>query len=172
MKEEMYSIVIRPLVTEKGTYQSQTRNAYAFQVAPGANKTQIKLEEDEHGKIVLAVDEAVSNIMRHAYDKFSKGTRTIEILFSADAQKISLVLIDSGKEFDPTAIKDPDIFEHAKLGMRYGLGLFLMRRIMDEVKFVFRAGIENMLTMVKYFPACGEEPPSGGQEEKRDNISS
>lgn len=43
MKDEMYSIVIRPLVTEKGTYQSQTRNAYAFQVAPGANKTQIKL---------------------------------------------------------------------------------------------------------------------------------
>ena len=43
MKDEMYSIVIRPLVTEKGTYQSQTRNAYAFQVAPSANKTQIKL---------------------------------------------------------------------------------------------------------------------------------
>lgn len=43
MKDEMYSIVIRPLVTEKGTFQSQALNAYAFEVAAKANKTQIKL---------------------------------------------------------------------------------------------------------------------------------
>ena len=42
MIADMYGIVIRPLVTEKGTHQSQTRNAYAFQVALGANKAQIK----------------------------------------------------------------------------------------------------------------------------------
>ena len=43
MKDEMYGIVIRPLVTEKGTFQSQALNAYAFEVAPEANKTQIRL---------------------------------------------------------------------------------------------------------------------------------
>ena len=42
MAEDLYSIIIRPLVTEKGTHQSQTRNAYAFEVRPGANKAQIK----------------------------------------------------------------------------------------------------------------------------------
>jgi large subunit ribosomal protein L23 len=42
MQSEMYSIVVRPLVTEKGTFQSQALNAYAFEVAPGANKAQIK----------------------------------------------------------------------------------------------------------------------------------
>lgn len=42
MKNDIYGIVVRPLVTEKGTHQSQTRNAYAFQVAPEANKAQIK----------------------------------------------------------------------------------------------------------------------------------
>ncbi|MDY6913979.1 MAG: 50S ribosomal protein L23 [Planctomycetota bacterium] len=42
MKHEVYNIIIRPLVTEKGTYQSETRNAYAFQVAADANKTQIR----------------------------------------------------------------------------------------------------------------------------------
>ena len=40
--EEIYGIVVRPLVTEKGTFQSEARNAYAFEVAPDANKTQIK----------------------------------------------------------------------------------------------------------------------------------
>ena len=42
MNGSLHSIIIRPLVTEKGTYQSQTRNAYAFQVAVGAKKAQIK----------------------------------------------------------------------------------------------------------------------------------
>ncbi len=38
----MYSVIIRPLVTEKGTRDSELLNAYAFEVNPGANKTQIK----------------------------------------------------------------------------------------------------------------------------------
>ena len=42
MKNEIYDILIRPLVTEKGTHQSQALNAYAFEVAPDANKAQIK----------------------------------------------------------------------------------------------------------------------------------
>lgn len=42
MKNDIYNVLIRPLVTEKGTHQSETRNAYAFEVAPEANKAQIK----------------------------------------------------------------------------------------------------------------------------------
>jgi large subunit ribosomal protein L23 len=42
VKYDMYSVVIRPLITEKGTHQSQRYNAYAFEVAADANKAQIK----------------------------------------------------------------------------------------------------------------------------------
>ena len=42
MENDIYNTIVRPLVTEKGTHQSQTRNAYAFQVNPEANKAQIK----------------------------------------------------------------------------------------------------------------------------------
>ncbi len=42
MNDTIYNIIIRPLVTEKGTYQSETLNSYAFEVAPTANKAQIK----------------------------------------------------------------------------------------------------------------------------------
>ncbi len=41
-KKDIYTVVIRPLVTEKGTHQSSTLNAYAFEVNVGCNKTQIK----------------------------------------------------------------------------------------------------------------------------------
>jgi large subunit ribosomal protein L23 len=40
--KDIYSVVIRPLVTEKGTHQSERRNVYAFEVSPTANKAQIK----------------------------------------------------------------------------------------------------------------------------------
>jgi large subunit ribosomal protein L23 len=43
VKDTIYNVVVRPLVTEKSTHQSQTRNAYAFEVAPEANKAQIRL---------------------------------------------------------------------------------------------------------------------------------
>ncbi|MCK4602059.1 MAG: 50S ribosomal protein L23 [Phycisphaerae bacterium] len=42
MRDEVYGVIIRPLVTEKGTFQSQALNAYAFEVSPKANKTQVK----------------------------------------------------------------------------------------------------------------------------------
>ena len=42
MKNDIYGMIVRPLITEKGTHQSQTRNAYAFEVAPEANKVQIR----------------------------------------------------------------------------------------------------------------------------------
>lgn len=42
MRNEMYNIVVRPLITEKGTFQSQALNAYAFEVAPAANKAQVR----------------------------------------------------------------------------------------------------------------------------------
>ncbi len=42
MSNDNYSVVVRPLVTEKGTFQSQALNAYAFEVASDANKAQIK----------------------------------------------------------------------------------------------------------------------------------
>lgn len=42
MKSEIYNIVVRPLVTEKGTFQAEALNAYPFEVNPRANKAQIK----------------------------------------------------------------------------------------------------------------------------------
>lgn len=42
MKDEIYNIVVRPLVTEKGTFQAEALNAYSFEVNPAANKIQIR----------------------------------------------------------------------------------------------------------------------------------
>jgi serine/threonine-protein kinase RsbW len=142
---------------EELVVSNETNNLACVREFIQLNLARTALDGGEHVKIILAVDEAVSNIMRHAYEDFAKGTRSIEIIFQADEKKIVLTLKDSGREFDPTVVRELNIAEHVKLGKKYGLGLFLMRRIMDEVKFVFRSGIENMLTMVKYIRTPGSK---------------
>ena len=60
MKNDIYSVLVRPLVTEKGTHQSQTRNAYAFEVHPDANKAQIRLAVEKIYNVKV-VDVRTSN---------------------------------------------------------------------------------------------------------------
>jgi serine/threonine-protein kinase RsbW len=100
-------------------------------------------------KIILAVDEAVSNIIEHAYEEGRSGT--IEVQVKSDAQIIEITIRDSGKHFDPDRVEPVrDIGDHVKSGRRHGLGIFIMRQIMDEVQYTYKEGVENELRLVKY----------------------
>ncbi|MHC4886086.1 MAG: ATP-binding protein [Planctomycetota bacterium] len=102
-------------------------------------------------RIILAVDEAVANIMEHAYEgRESESELTITMALDADATHFEVVILDSGNEFDPADIETPNMMEHVAAGRRNGLGIFLMRQIMDEVKYTFVNGFRNELRMVKY----------------------
>ncbi|OHB74879.1 MAG: hypothetical protein A2Z34_05080 [Planctomycetes bacterium RBG_16_59_8] len=108
----------------------------------------------EVNKVVLAVDEAVTNIMEHAYGVNEEGT--IEIEVEVDLRQFRVYVRDSGKSFNPDEIKDVDMREHVKIGSKKGLGIFLMRQIMDEVRYQFKEGISNELLLVKYIPHGAE----------------
>ena len=60
MNASIYRVIIKPLVTEKGTHQSQTRNAYAFEVHTGATKAEIK-QAVEHIYAVKVVEVRTAN---------------------------------------------------------------------------------------------------------------
>jgi serine/threonine-protein kinase RsbW len=107
-------------------------------------------DADVH-RIILAVDEAVANIMEHAFEgRESESELTINMLLDADSTKFEVVIHDSGNEFDPAEIETPNMVEHVAAGRRNGLGIFLMRQIMDEVKYTFVQGFRNELRMIKY----------------------
>lgn len=94
----------------------------------------------------LAVDEICSNAIRHGYG--GQGGR-LEITVHAVPEGIQLVVRDWGKAFDPEAVSAPDLdapLERRSLG---GLGLFLVRQLMDEVDFQFHEERGNSVTMVK-----------------------
>ena len=94
----------------------------------------------------LAVEEAVVNVMEYAYPQGETGEVTIEVSL-ADG-KLDINIIDSGSPFDPTQKSDPDTslpVEERSIG---GLGIFLVRQVMDTVSYRRDDG-KNILTFTK-----------------------
>ena len=97
--------------------------------------------------IQLATDEAASNIIEHAYEDVPNGVMDLACAMEKDVIKI--ILIDYGAPYDPSVIPMPDIkadLSERKIG---GLGIFLMRKLMDEVHYEPRADKSNVLSMIK-----------------------
>lgn len=97
--------------------------------------------------IQLAADEAASNIIEHAYEDVSDGV--LELSCGVSGNVITIVLVDHGESFDPATIPLPDLkadLSERKIG---GLGIFLMRKLMDEVRYESKPNKGNILTMTK-----------------------
>jgi serine/threonine-protein kinase RsbW len=97
--------------------------------------------------VQMAVDEACTNIIEHAYGGEGNGTITCSVGFDPDS--LTIQLEDNGKPFNPKKVRSPNT--HLPLSRRKegGLGLFFIRQYMDEVRFEFSAGAGNRLTMIK-----------------------
>ena len=94
----------------------------------------------------VAVDEACTNIIMHGYEGEDRGT--IDVTCTSEPGELTIVLEDQARPFDSQAVKTPDInraFDELEIG---GLGVHLMRTMMDEVDFQARAS-GNRLVMVK-----------------------
>ncbi len=100
-------------------------------------------------RLQIAVDEAVSNIIEHGYINVPRGKGTIALVVDVSADRFRIEIIDNGISFDPRNLSDIDIQKHAAEGKAGGLGVFLMRKIMDVVDYRFEAGKENRLVLVK-----------------------
>ena len=94
----------------------------------------------------LALEEAVVNVMNYAYPKGTKGDVCIEA--EMENGEVRFVIIDSGTPFDPTAKAEVDTTLSAEDRPIGGLGIFLVRQLMDAVSYEYKDG-KNMLTLRK-----------------------
>ncbi|MBN2117904.1 MAG: ATP-binding protein [Anaerolineales bacterium] len=97
--------------------------------------------------IQLAADEAASNIIEHAYHNLPG--KVLELSCGMQGDVITIVLTDQGESFDPSEVPAPDLkadLSDRKIG---GLGIFLMRKLMDEVDYRPGPNKSNVLTMTK-----------------------
>jgi serine/threonine-protein kinase RsbW len=106
------------------------------------------LSEENQEQVALAVDEACTNVIKHAH-KFN-AKRPIDILIQTDASKLKITISDQGSGFDPSSLIKPDLKKFTKESRHGGLGIYLMQTLMDEVDYTFNPGAKNQVQMVKY----------------------
>ncbi|HMZ07972.1 MAG TPA: ATP-binding protein [Anaerolineales bacterium] len=94
----------------------------------------------------LAADEAASNIIEHAYEGISNAS--IYLTCDINGEEIVITMLDKGTPFDFSAVKEPNLTSDLSERQIGGLGVYLMRKLMDKVNYeTTRAG--NLLTMTK-----------------------
>ena len=105
--------------------------------------------ENDVEKIELACDEACTNVIKHAYDSDNETNR-LDVLVKVDLEKFTLIVTDHGKGFDPKGLKMPDMKEYMAELKVGGLGIYLIKTLMDEVDYNINPGVKNQVKMVKY----------------------
>ncbi len=102
--------------------------------------------------VQLAVEEACSNIIEHAYG--GEGRGDIECTCIVNNNGLTVVLRDYGRPFNPASVPKPDLYASLEDRNAGGLGFYLIHQLMDQVHFEFTPDSGNVLTMVK----CKEAP--------------
>ncbi len=96
----------------------------------------------------LVVDEACTNIIRHGYRDIKNGQITVRAI--ARRMSLTIVIVDRGHSFDPRQVKNPDLEKYVSIGKKGGLGIFMMRKLMDDIRYnVTNRGNELRLTKMR-----------------------
>ena len=104
--------------------------------------------EKEIYSLQLAADEAASNIIEHAYDGVSNAD--LDITCDVNGDTLTITMRDTGIPFDPSNVKQPNLKADLSERQIGGLGVYLMRKLMDEVRYESNSKTGNLLTMIKH----------------------
>jgi len=107
-------------------------------------------DEESMNKISIAVAEACTNIIKHSYE-FAPN-KEIDITIIMNGSKFEVVISHRGKSFDPDAVKSPNMKEYLSHYRKGGLGMHLMRSLMDAVEYKILANMRNEVHLVKFLP--------------------
>lgn len=101
------------------------------------------LPEEDAGSVILAVDEACSNIIKHCCK--DDPTRSIDVTITLDKNSLAVTIVDNGNCFDIGSIKPRNI-QDIKPG---GLGVYIIREVMDGVEYSHTPEGLNQVKLIK-----------------------
>ncbi len=127
--------------------KSRTENLSLIRDFVSSKASDAGLAKDDIENVMLAVDEACTNIIKHAYKSFPDGEIVIKLEYNSD--KLLVTIIDHGSTFDPEGISDPDLQKYYRNGRVGGLGMYLMKTLMDDVKYITVPGKYNQVLLSK-----------------------
>ena len=102
-----------------------------------------KVSKQDSQTIILAVDEACSNKIKHGYK--NDYNQKIDLFIKVETKSVTISIIDNGSKFDINSIKPRDV-DDIKPG---GLGIHIIKKVMDSVEYSKTSQGFNKITMVK-----------------------
>jgi serine phosphatase RsbU (regulator of sigma subunit)/anti-sigma regulatory factor (Ser/Thr protein kinase) len=149
---------------DSATFPADSKNLVQISEFVRAYAQKLTLTLKQIYEIDLAVDEASSNIIDHAYKNLPQGK--ISIFLSHTESEMKIILQDDGVGFDLDSVPKPDLDGPLEDRRERGLGIFLIHQLMDQVIYEPNTGNGNQLTLIKKFPLTQQENVN-----KRDNSS-
>ena len=98
-------------------------------------------------QIAVAVEELYVNIAHYAYTP-GIGPATVRVEIMDNPRGVRITFIDRGVPYDPLAKKDPDVTLSAEQRQIGGLGIYMVKKSMDDIRYEYRDG-QNILTITK-----------------------
>jgi serine/threonine-protein kinase RsbW len=126
---------------------SSTENLALIREFVSSTAQQAGFDSSEIGKLVLAVDEACANVVEHAYGPDT--SKEVVVRVTLDNETLSIDIEDTGRGFDPESIQPEELERLISKRKTGGLGMQLMKTLMDEVRYEIEPGKKNALHMVK-----------------------
>jgi serine/threonine-protein kinase RsbW len=127
--------------------KSKTENLSEIRDFVSGSALDAGIPETTVENIILAVDEACTNIIKHAYKLSPEGEIIIKIDY--DEEKFTVMIIDYGKSFDPEKVPLPDLQKYYREHRVGGLGMYLMKSLMDDVTYTSIPGKYNQVLLSK-----------------------
>mgnify|MGYP003416744490 FL=1 len=133
--------------TKKLIVKSKTENLSVIRDFISSSAQEAGMKSDAVENIILAVDEACTNIIKHAYKSIPDGELIIKTKSTLSRFVVSIT--DYGKSFEPEMIPEPDLQKYYRQRRVGGLGMYLMKTLMDDVKYVSIPGKYNKVLLSK-----------------------
>ncbi|MBR3128954.1 MAG: ATP-binding protein [Clostridia bacterium] len=131
------------------TVEADEKNLNEVQTLLEERLSEADCRPKTRNQIALVAEEVFVNIASYAYPS-GTGTACVRVNTDAEPGAVSFTFIDRGVPFDPLRRSDPDLTLPAEEREIGGLGIFLTKEIMDDVRYAYRDG-QNMLTLIKRF---------------------
>ncbi len=98
-------------------------------------------------QVKMAVDEACTNVIEHAYE--GQNEQPVEIAIIVTEDDFTVRIRDKGRQFNQQSYREPDLIQYAKTKKSGGFGVHIMRKLMDDVIYQSSGGF-NECCLVKH----------------------
>lgn len=135
--------------------KSRTENLSGIRDFISAAAKNTGINQQDVDNIMLAVDEACTNIIKHAYRCKPEGE--IKINLELTDGRFTVIIQDNGISFEPDLIPEPDLQKYYRQKRVGGLGMYLMKSLMDDVKYITVPGKYNKVFLTKHISVEGSD---------------